>query len=124
MEFFQSFALAGLMFRNWVRGQDDFGSSEHWTEGTEVDATGYFLGGMVIKEQAQACNTVKTGWLVGWGQSCGDRSGRNGRRSGVTVITEQTPQGQKARFQHMCCALAVEIVCLLFQRETGQSRTG
>ena len=39
------------------------------------------------------------------------------RSNGVTVITERTPQGQKAWLQRMCCALAAEIVCLLFQRE-------
>ena len=51
---------------------------------------------------------------------------RNGRRSGVTeisVVMERTPQGQKARLQRMCCALAAEIVCLLFKRETGWSGT-
>ena len=45
------------------------------------------------------------------------------RSNGITVIMERTPQGQKARLQRMCCALAAEIVCLLFQRETGQSGT-
>ena len=60
-----------------------------------------------------AAETVQAEWTEEWS-------------NGVTAITERMPQGQKARLQRMCCALAAEIVCLLFQREwdgVGQDRT-